>query len=275
MDSINYVDPSNGVDSIKEDVRRRYAALARQGGGCCGSPAAQGFAQGARASADVGAGCCAPQDVSALVEYGALDASLPAGSNLQLGCGIPTRFAALQPGQTVLDLGCGAGVDVFLAAAAVGPGGRAIGVDMTPEMITRARENARAGGYREVEFRLGEIEALPVATRSVDVVLSNCVINLVPDKRKAFAEIHRVLRPRTGRFVIADIVTRGEMPAAIRASVEQWTGCIAGALDREAYLQLVRAAGFTEVEVLDEATYDAYRSEGFTVLSVTLAARKA
>jgi len=200
-------------------------------------------------------------------------ASLPEGASLGLGCGNPTRLAAIEPGMTVLDLGSGAGVDVFLAAGRVGAGGRVIGVDMTQAMIDKARANAASGGYGNVEFRLGEIESLPVESGAVDVILSNCVINLAPDKRKVFAEAYRVLKPG-GRLQISDIVTRGQMPEAVRRDLEKWAGCLAGAKDRDEYLEMIRQAGFAPVEVAQEFEYDAYRGPEFAALSISVVATK-
>jgi ubiquinone/menaquinone biosynthesis C-methylase UbiE len=208
-----------------------------------------------------------------LVDYGVLGAAGASEGNLGLGCGLPTLYAGIQPGNTVLDLGSGAGVDVFLAAKAVGPQGRAIGVDMTPEMIARSWENAVKGGYRNVDFRLGEIEALPVQDSSVDVVLSNCVINLAPDKRKVFSEIFRVLKPG-GRFSISDIVTYGPVPEAIRQDMALWAGCSAGALDREDYLRLITETGFSDVQVNQLVEYDAMKGEDYGFASLTVEGRK-
>ncbi|HRF50013.1 MAG TPA: arsenite methyltransferase, partial [Anaerolineales bacterium] len=168
-----------------------------------------------------------------------------------LGCGLPTEIARLAPGQTVLDLGSGAGNDAFVARAVVGEAGRVIGVDMTEAMINRARANAEKRGFTNVEFRLGEIEALPVEPASVDVVVSNCVLNLVPDKRQAFAEVFRVLKPG-GHFSISDIVSEGELPAEVRASMAAYAACVGGALDRADYLGLVTEAGFINVRVARE-----------------------
>ena len=200
-------------------------------------------------------------------------ATLPEGSALGLGCGNPTQVLPIEVGMTVLDLGSGAGVDAFLAARKVGPTGRVIGVDMTASMIEKARANAIAGGYTNVEFRLGEIEDLPVESGAVDLILSNCVINLAPDKSKVFAEAFRVLQPG-GRIQISDLVTRGTMPEPVRGDLENWTGCIAGALDREVYLDLIRQAGFSQVEVREEWAYDAYRTDEFAVLSISVVAIK-
>ena len=164
-------------------------------------------------------------------------------ADLSLGCGVPTAFASLRPGEVVVDLGSGAGNDVFIAARAVGEAGRVIGVDMTPEMIGKARENAAKLGSVNVEFRLGEIEALPVDSGTVDVVISNCVLNLVPNKRKAFSEIWRILKPG-GRFTVSDIVLDSEIPLAVRTSAEMWAGCVAGAIQKAEYVSLANEAGF-------------------------------
>jgi ubiquinone/menaquinone biosynthesis C-methylase UbiE len=169
----------------------------------------------------------------------------------------------------VLDLGSGAGIDVFLAAQQVGESGRVIGIDMTPEMLQRARENAANHGIENVEFRQGDIEAMPVDDASVDVVISNCVINLVPDKRSVYSEIQRVLRPG-GRFIVSDMVTYGTMPAAVKKDLELWAGCVAGALDRQEYLSIIAEAGFERVSVKSESTYDSPDKSTFGLQSVTL-----
>ena len=252
------------MSDIKTEVQKHYAAIAAQPGGCgCGSSS-----------------CCTDDNVT-LVDYAGLDADVVAGANLGLGCGVPTLYAGIRPGDTVLDLGSGAGIDVFLAAKAVGPQGRVIGVDMTPEMIARAWSNAVKGGQRNVEFRLGDIEALPVDGGSVDVVISNCVINLVPDKRRAFAEIFRVLRspdPTSGkpggRFSISDMVTYGEVPREVRSDAELWASCIAGAVDRDAYLQIIREAGFVDVKIDKSVEYDAFKGESYGLMSITVEGAK-
>ena len=179
---------------------------------------------------------------------------VPEGANLGLGCGNPTALASLKKGEVVLDLGAGAGFDCFLAARAVGSKGKVIGVDMTPEMIDKARENAEKGSYRNVEFRLGEIENLPVADGTVDVVISNCVINLSPDKKRVFHEMFRALRPG-GRFMVSDIVLLKELPAFIKNSVAGYVGCISGAILKDTYLDLIKKTGFQHVKIVDETCF--------------------
>jgi SAM-dependent methyltransferase len=187
-------------------------------------------------------------------------ASIPNGANLGLGCGNPTALASIREGDVVLDLGAGAGIDCFLAAEKVGASGRVIGVDMTPEMIDQARKTARECGYDHVEFRLGEIEHLPVADASVDWVISNCVVNLSPDKAQVFREAYRSLRPGGG-LLVSDIVLVADLPEGIRRDPEAVAGCIAGAMPREDYLKAIEAAGFGEVEVLGESPVGTARRE--------------
>jgi SAM-dependent methyltransferase len=245
---------------IKQEVQKHYASIAQGSeAGCCSGTS----------------GCCSTgaSQVVELIDYGILNEGVVAEANLGLGCGLPTLYAGIRPGDTVLDLGSGAGVDVFLSAKAVGPLGRVIGVDMTPEMIARAWENAVKGGYQNVEFRLGEIEALPVDDESVDVVLSNCVINLVPDKRRAFEEIFRVLKPG-GRFSISDIVTYGDVPERIRQDMALWAGCVAGALDRQGYLEIISEAGFSDVQINRFFEYDYLKGADYGIASITVEGRK-
>lgn len=264
-------------DEIRHLVRERYGAIAREGSSCC---------------APAGCGCgpeMAPDGLNVIGEaYGGVEGRL-AEADLNLGCGVPTRHAALRPGETVLDLGSGAGNDVFIARHEVGPEGRVIGVDMTPDMVARARSNARKLGLANVEFRLGEIEHLPVEAGSVDVVISNCVLNLVPDKAAAFAEMFRVLRPG-GRFCVSDIVATGELPAGVREAAGLYVGCIAGAMPEAAYLDLLAGTGFRHVRVaeakpialpdevlaahMDGARIAAFRSSGVTLRSVTVLGTK-
>jgi ubiquinone/menaquinone biosynthesis C-methylase UbiE len=198
--------------------------------------------------------------------------AIPEGANLGLGCGNPTALASLKEGEAVLDLGSGGGIDCFLASNAVGPEGRVIGVDMTPEMISRARENARRGSYGNVDFRLGEIENLPVGDNSVDAVISNCVINLSPDKGRVFAEAYRALKPG-GRVMVSDIVLTRELPEEIMNSVAAYAGCVAGASKKAEYLAKVKAAGFEDVEIVSEVQMGSGELEG-AISSVNVRALK-
>ncbi len=233
-------------DEIKRKVRNRYAEAATRDSSCCG-PSSCGCAETGLDE----------QKASQRIGYTAEDLSkVPDESNLGLGCGNPTAIAGLKEGETVLDLGAGAGIDCFLAANKVGPSGRVIGVDMTPEMVDRARENARQSGYTNVEFRLGEIENLPAADNSVDVVISNCVINLSPEKDRVFREAFRVLKPG-GRMFVSDLVLRKPLPEALRESAEVYTACVAGAMLRDDYLREIRAAGFGDLEVVSESSFPA------------------
>lgn len=210
-------------------------------------------------------------------------------ADLGLGCGIPTRFAAINPGDTVLDLGSGAGNDVFVARAATGEHGRVIGVDMTPEMIKKAETNLAKFDYSNIEFREGEIEALPVDDDSVDVALSNCVLNLVPDKQKAFSEIFRVLKPG-GHFSISDVVLYGTLPESLHDVAVLYAGCISGAIQKQSYLDTITRVGFTQIEVLSEKAITIpdelieqnlspeqlaeYKTSDARVTSITVTARK-
>ena len=228
-------------EDIHKQVRSTYGEIARQGGCGCGI------------------GCCntgkTVESVSLDLGYSESDLeAVPEGANLGLGCGNPVALASLREGEVVLDLGSGAGFDCFLAAERVGPSGRVIGIDMTPDMLDRARENAKKGGRTNVEFRLGEIEHLPVADNSVDVVISNCVINLSPDKPQVFREAFRVLRPG-GRLMVSDIVLAAPLPEALAGSALLYNSCVAGALVREEYLGNIAAAGFTEITVQGEAVF--------------------
>ncbi len=224
-------------DEIKENVRKGYGKIAKESGSCCGG------------------GCGCAEQVSKRMGYSNKDlGSVPKGANLGLGCGNPVALASLKVGETVLDLGSGAGFDCFLASKKVGPKGKVIGVDMTPEMLERARKSALGGGFRNVEFRAGEIESLPVEDRTVDVVISNCVINLSPDKEQVFSEIYRVLK-KGGRFVVSDIALTGELPEELRKSVAAYVGCIAGAVSKDEYLDAVKDAGFKDVRVVEESEF--------------------
>ena len=239
-------------EEVTKTVRKRYANIAKQSGSCC-SP-------GTSAAGKTPACCCTSnvttaKDISKTIGYSDTDVnSVPEGANLGLGCGNPIALASLREGEVVLDLGSGAGFDCFLAASRVGPQGKVIGVDMTPEMLDKARENARKGNYRNVEFRLGEIESLPVADNAVDVIISNCVINLSQDKPKVFKEAFRVLKP-DGRLMVSDIVLLGDLPQEILNSIEAYVGCIAGASKKSDYLEAIEVAGFTDVKVVDETVF--------------------
>ena len=228
---------------IKKYVRDRYAGAAKQGSSCC-QPATSccgGGGQTDLLSKSIG---YTDQDLKAV----------PEGANLGLGCGNPLALASLREGETVLDLGSGAGFDCFLAARQVGKSGKVIGVDMTPEMLDKARGNAEKGDFANVEFRLGEIENLPVADNQVDIVISNCVINLSPAKERVFREAFRALKPG-GRLMVSDIVLLRELPEEIRNSVAAYTACVAGAETKESYLGAIRKAGFQGIRILDETVF--------------------
>lgn len=227
-------------DEIKMHVRETYGRRAQSN--CCGGPA-----------------CCTAE--SSVEFEGFVGPSL--------GCGSPLEFAGVKPGETVVDLGSGAGGEVLLAARQVGPTGRAIGVDMTPEMISTARDNAARAGFANAEFVQGEIERLPLPAASADVVISNCVINLVPDRGQAFAEAYRVLRPG-GRLVVSDIVSHGPLPDVLRKSAGAWAACVAGAMDVKDYLAAIRTAGFTDVKIVSSESPPVLGK----VFSVTVRARK-
>ena len=230
-------------ENIKETVKEEYGRIAVSSHSCCGG----------------GSSCCSgPDPVEAISQnigytFQEMD-SVPQGSNLGLGCGNPTALATLKEGDIVLDLGSGAGFDCFLAADKVGPSGRVIGVDMTPEMVEKAKENAAKGNVENVEFRLGEIENLPVEDNSVDVIISNCVINLSPDKEKVFSEAFRVLKPG-GRLMVSDIVTKKEMPQSLKEDVGAYVGCISGALLMDQYLGIINSTGFGNVEIVSEKNF--------------------
>ena len=229
-------------EKVKKIVRKRYAKVAKSNGSCCASKV----------------NCCsAPteEQISKVVGYSQDELNtVPEGANLGLGCGNPTALASLKEGERVLDLGSGAGFDCFLASKKVGKSGKVIGVDMTPEMLDKARSNAKKGKYTNVEFRLGEIENLPLADNLVDVIISNCVINLAPNKRRVFEEAFRVLAPK-GRLMVSDIVLLKELPKAIQENVDAYAGCISGAELKEKYVELIRKAGFKEIKILQEKVY--------------------
>jgi SAM-dependent methyltransferase len=251
-------------ENLVEIVKERYGRIAQTGSSSCCEPTC----------------CSSSEDLG----YRGNDlAAVPAEADLGLGCGAPIEPLDLRLGETVLDLGSGAGIDVFLAARLVGPEGRAIGIDMTPEMLARARANAVKGGYGNVEFREGRLEALPVAEGTVDAVTSNCVINLVPDKEAVFREIHRVLKPG-GRLVISDIVLDAKLPEDIEKNILAYVGCVSGALLRDRYFELARRAGLAEIEILKDVDFLAAAGQEETfgnveevrgkVRSITFRARK-
>jgi arsenite methyltransferase len=249
-----------GDQEIKDAVRTRYAKAIQRQGSCCGPSPSQ--------PVQVASSCCGPGAVEAKGNFAKIAGydkdeltRLPADAvQNSFGCGNPLAFAAVRPGQLVLDIGSGAGIDCFLAAAKVGPTGKVIGLDMTPEMIERARQNAREARIANVEFRFGEAEKMPVEDASVDWVISNCVINLSPDKPAVFGEIARILRPE-GRISISDIVAQ-ELPEPVRQSRDAWTGCLAGAISEEAYAKGLEAAGLRDVRVTARNVYDASQLKG-------------
>lgn len=231
-------------EAKKENVRQRYGEIARSGGSCCCGETS----------------CCggtADEKISAKLGYTADEmTAVPEGADLGLGCGNPTALARIREGETVVDLGSGAGFDCFLAARRTGPKGKVIGVDMTADMIARARGNAEKGGCENVEFRLGEIEHLPIADETADLLISNCVINLSTDKPAVFSEAFRVLKPG-GRFMVSDIVLDGPLPEEVRNDPEAYSACIAGAVERGRYLEMIEEAGFIRVRVETEAPFTA------------------
>ena len=233
---------THDAEILRGDVRRRYGAIAVQGSSsdhCC-APVADSEAPRS---------CCDNNAQARTLGYTDADLTgVPDGANLGLGCGNPVALASLKAGLTVLDLGSGAGFDAFIAARQVGPTGRVIGVDMTPEMLTKARANAQKSGYTHVEFRLGEIEALPVADASIDVIISNCVINLCPDKRPVYREAFRVLRPG-GRIAVSDVVAREELPDEVKRDLALHSGCLAGATLEPELLQILQEAGFADIVI--------------------------
>lgn len=227
-------------EEIKKAVRERYSKIAQEGTSCCPT--------------------CGPCEINVVEQAKAIGysieelKSIPGEAIRGLGCGNPTALADLTEGNTVLDLGAGLGIDVFLAANRVGTSGLVIGVDMVKEMVNKANEIAKQYGYKNVQFRVGEIEDLPVEDNSIDVIISNCVINLSPNKLKTYQEVYRVLKPG-GRIVISDLVTEGELPDEIKQSFAAWAGCIAGTLEKGEYLDLIRKAGFKDVEIVSQDTF--------------------
>jgi SAM-dependent methyltransferase len=262
---------STQQDGIRQQVRARYGEIARQDQRGCGCAPS----------------CCTPDAVNTAATnaqtlgYSAEDlANAPEGSELGLGCGNPTAIASIQPGETVVDLGSGAGFDSFLAAKRVGQQGYVIGVDMTPDMISKARANAERGGFANVEFRLGEIEALPVADATADLILSNCVVNLSPDKPRVYREAFRVLKPG-GRLAISDIVALQPIPSELKANLAAYTGCVAGAASPAELEIMLGAAGFIDIQVAVKESSRAFINDwlpgeqaGAYVASASITARK-
>ncbi len=240
-------------------------------------------------------GCCSSCGCSDTADYSSFNDSYDgvrgyvAEADLGLGCGLPTEFADIQPGNVVVDLGSGAGNDAFVARALVGETGKVIGIDMTPEMIHLAEQNTKTHGFTNVEFLLGDIEAIPLPEHSADVVISNCVLNLVPDKHRAFSEIYRILRPGA-HFCISDVVLQGKLPPALQKSAEMYAGCVAGALQQDDYLAIIREIGFREIELrkskridlpddllsqyLNESQIADYHKSGLGIFSITVTGKK-
>lgn len=264
------------AQETKNLVRAKYAEIALQD-------------KDTNASSCCGAGGCSTEVYNIMTDdYTQVEGYIP-DADLGLGCGLPTEHALIKPGHTVLDLGSGAGNDCFVARAATGPDGRVIGVDFTPEMIAKAKDNARKLDYQNVEFRQGDIEALPLSACMVDVVVSNCVLNLVPDKRKALTEVFRVLKPG-GHFSISDVVLVGELPPTIQGAAEMYAGCVSGALQESEYLGIIRDLGFEEITVqkrksivvpddilsnyLNAAELADFKASGTGIFSITVFAKK-
>ncbi|HTR27646.1 MAG TPA: arsenite methyltransferase [Puia sp.] len=263
-------------DQLKEIVRQKYGEIALQDkaantGSCCGS------------------GCCSDEVTNIMTDdYGTLEGYNP-DADLGLGCGLPTKFARIKKGDVVIDLGSGAGNDCFVARAETGETGKVIGIDFTPAMIEKARVNAEKLGYNNVEFRQGDIEKMPVTSDVADVIVSNCVLNLAPDKTAVFREIYRVLKPG-GHFSISDIVLAGQLPAKIREAAEMYAGCVAGAIQKNDYSRLIEITGFENItvqkekpiylpddilsEYLTPAEVQGFRASGTGIYSVTIFAQK-
>lgn len=265
-------------NEIKEIVKKKYGQIAEQSASSCGPTSCCGTTDNKIV------GYTVMQD-----DYTGLDGYV-ADADLGLGCGLPTEYAGIRKGDVVVDLGSGAGNDAFVARAIVGNEGRVIGIDMTQEMIDKASKNNQKLGYTNVEFRFGEIEKMPLDNETADVVVSNCVLNLVPNKQKAFEEIHRILKTG-GHFCISDIVIKGELPARLKKSAEMYAGCVAGAIQYNEYLNIISEAGFKNVEIkktkvidlpddilreyLAETEIVQYRQSRVGIFSVTVTADKA
>ena len=264
------------LKNVKEIVKEKYGEIAKSSSSCCGPSSCCG-------STNEIVGYTVMND-----EYTHLKGYV-ADADLSLGCGLPTEFAGIKKGDTVIDLGSGAGNDVFVARALVGKEGKVIGVDMTKEMIEKAEQNNSKLGYTNVEFRFGDIEDLPLADNLADVVVSNCVLNLVPDKQKAFSEIYRTLKPGA-HFCVSDIVVKGELPTELKKSAEMYAGCVAGAIQQEDYLAIIKEAGFINTEIKktkvielpddvllqyqDKDQLQRYKSSSVGIFSITVVAEK-
>lgn len=260
----------NSPDQIKHEVRNHYTKVVNTASSCCGSA------------------CGCGTDVTFADPYAGREGYVPE-ADLGLGCGIPTDVADIRPGETVVDLGSGAGNDCFVARHLVGPAGRVIGLDFTPAMVRKAQEHAAKRGFTNVEFVRGEIEQMPLQDGVADVVVSNCVLNLVPDKRKAFAEMFRIIKPG-GRFAVSDTVIRGQLTPEVREAAVLYAGCVSGAIGRDEYVQWLKDAGFVDVSVRTERAYDlsddylagslsaeqirSFRASDAAVLSITVTGRK-
>ncbi len=265
------------AEELKQIVKEKYGEIALQSKeqnetSCCG------------------ASCGCATDITIMAEDYSLLPGYQATADLGLGCGLPTEYAHLKAGDVVLDLGSGAGNDCFVARSVVGETGKVIGVDMTEAMVQKAKTNAQSLGFTNVEFRLGEIEDLPLAANRVDVVVSNCVLNLVPNKEQAFKETYRVLKPK-GHFSISDVVLAGELPAGLQKAAEMYAGCVSGAIQQTEYLRLIQQVGFTNVQIQKKrlitipdnilATYltatelETYKASGTGIYSITVYAEKA
>jgi SAM-dependent methyltransferase len=266
----------NTEKDVKEIVKEKYGEIANSSSSCCGPSSCCG-------TSNKIVGYTVMND-----EYTHLEGYV-ADADLSLGCGLPTEFAGIKTGDTVIDLGSGAGNDVFIARAIVGEEGKVIGVDMTKEMIAKAEQNNSKLGYKNVEFRFGDIEDLPLANNLADVIVSNCVLNLVPDKEKAFSEIYRTLKPGA-HFCVSDIVIKGELHPELKKSAEMYAGCVAGAIQQEDYLVKIKDAGFINTEIkktkiielpddvllqyLDKDQLQVYKSSGVGIFSITVVAEK-
>jgi ubiquinone/menaquinone biosynthesis C-methylase UbiE len=244
------------MENVKEVIKDKYGKIANASAptSCCSTTS-----------------CCdSPQfNVVMAEQYSKEQIGEMEIANLNLGCGTPTEYADIREGMTVLDLGSGAGIDVFIASQYVGESGNVIGLDMTEEMLARANENARKLNITNVEFRFGEIEHMPVDDNAIDRIISNCVLNLVPEKEKAFSEMYRVLKTG-GAFIVSDIVTEGNFPEYLQRDAELWAGCVAGAMNKNDYLSLFKNVGFQHVEILKEKKYGDVSTNDYALLSVTV-----